>query len=95
MWIVQFSSECSSSSLGAAFTNSLNQLNTYRNIKRILATGLQKKKSVALNQLPNVSIMLVILEFCDSRMQCRDVGVSNHSVTQHSLGGAGKTHIRP
>jgi hypothetical protein len=94
MWIVQFSIECSNSSLGAAFTDGLNQLNTYRNIQRILATDL-KKKIVVLNQLSNVSIMLVILEFCDSSMQCRDVGVSNHSVTQHSLGGAGKTHIRP
>jgi hypothetical protein len=56
MWIVQFSSECSSSSLGAAFTDGLNQLNTYRNIQRIYATGV-KKKSVVLNQFPNVSMV--------------------------------------
>jgi len=94
MWIVEFSSECSSTSLGAAFNNNLNQLNAYRNRQQILTTGLQKK-CIALNQLTNVLIMLVILEFGDSRMQCRDVGVSKHSVTQYFVGGAGKTHIRP
>jgi len=43
MWIVEFSSECSSTSLGAAFNDNLNQLNTYRNIQQILTTGLKKK----------------------------------------------------
>ena len=42
MWIVQFSSECSSTSSGASFNDSLNQSNAYRNIQQILTTGLQK-----------------------------------------------------
>jgi hypothetical protein len=43
MWIVQFSSECSSTSSDISFTYILHQLNAYRNTQQILTTGLQKK----------------------------------------------------